>query len=105
MAKKSENSPDGIVCAVCGEDKAPYNYFNFRNKYDREFWANGIPGNNNTCFDCAGPYRCICCHEVKPATEFRLQGRICKDCKAEGGFKNTPVRGIARIKPNGGGGA
>ena len=104
MAEKLSTTPDGIICVECGRDLPPYHYFNFRNKYDRAFWANGIPSNNNTCFDCCGPYRCICCHEVKPASEFRLQGRMCKDCKAEGGMKNALARDFARTNTNAGDG-
>ena len=69
----------GIICKVCGQDKEPYQFFIYSGKYDREFFVTGHqPG---ACWECAGPYRCVVCHEVKPASEYRPQGRICNSCK------------------------
>ena len=87
MPKKLATTPDGIICRVCGEDKPPYHFFKPRGKYNKAFFADGIP-DGHTCWDCAGDYRCLGCGHVKPAYQFRIQGRFCVDCIAE---NNTTV--------------
>lgn len=73
-------TPIGMVCKQCGEDKEPYNFFVYSGKYDRSFFVNGWqPG---VCWQCAAPYRCILCKEVKDATHYRVGGRICFECQA-----------------------
>jgi len=84
-----------LICSVCGEAKPPYHFFNYRNKYDRDFFIH-IPARSDVCWDCAGPYRCIYCQEIRPAWAFRIQGRVCTNCKEAGGFKNAAPREIAR---------
>lgn len=75
-----------MICKHCGQGLVNYHFFNPRNKFDKAFFAAGVP-DGNTCFACAGDYQCIECKTVKPASEFRLQGRICHDCK--NGAKET----------------
>lgn len=80
-------SPFGMVCSVCGRDLPPYNFTQFRmtDDVDRRFFASARRDKHGfvegVCWECNGPYRCLQCGEVKPASEFRLQGRYCKDCK------------------------
>lgn len=81
MAKKLDTTPDGIVCAVCGEDKPAYHYFKHSGKYTQDFFTTEAGYTNGVCFDCAGPYKCISCGQIKPASEYRLQGRVCSECK------------------------
>lgn len=69
-----------MICGVCGAEKSDYDFFKYRNKYDTEFFLNTVP-KVDTCWTCAGDYRCIKCHEVKEASKFRVGGRICTDCK------------------------
>lgn len=93
MPKKLETTPDGIRCHVCGEDKPRYHFFSPRGRYNKEFFANGVP-DGHTCWDCGGDYKCLGCGEVKPAHQFRIQGRYCADCLKDGNLtpaKNTPV--------------
>ena len=69
-----------MICKKCGVDKSRYNFFDYSGKYDRTFFVGGWqPG---LCWECASPYRCIECHEIKPASSYRLMGRICADCKS-----------------------
>lgn len=95
MPKKYEDSPDGMICRKCGADKPPYNYFNPRNKFNTEFFVN--PPDGKTCFDCGGDYKCITCGEVKPASEYRCQGRICKGCKHSLSRTKTRANGHSRV--------
>lgn len=81
MPKKLDSTPDGIICSVCGEDKSPYHYFKHSGKYNQDFFTTELGYTNGVCFDCAGPYRCIMCGQIKPASDYRLQGRICTSCK------------------------
>lgn len=81
MAERLPTTPDGIICKECGTDKPAYHYFKHSGKYTQDFFTTELGYTNGVCFDCAGDYRCITCHEVKPASEFRVQGRICKACK------------------------
>lgn len=81
MAEKLPTTPDGIICKVCGVDKDPFHYFKHSGKYTQDFFTTELGYTPGVCFECAGDYRCITCHEVKPASEFRVQGRICKACK------------------------
>ncbi len=70
-----------MECTRCHQDLEPYHFFKPRNTFDKAFFAAGVP-DGNTCFSCAGDYQCVQCNTVKPASEFRLQGRVCKSCKA-----------------------
>lgn len=70
-----------MKCTVCGGDKAPYEFFRYINRYDRRFFAAGVPAKSDVCFDCAGDYTCIKCGVTQPSTEFRIQGRICYTCQ------------------------
>lgn len=81
MAEKLDTTPDGIVCKVCGDDKPAYHYFKHAGKYTQDFFTTELGYTPGVCWECAGDYRCITCHEVKPASEFRVQGRICTACK------------------------
>lgn len=81
MAKKLDTTPDGIICAVCGEDKSPYHYFKHSGKYTQDFFTTELGYTPGVCWECAGPYRCVVCEEVKPASEYRVQGRVCTACK------------------------
>lgn len=54
-----------MKCTVCHEDKELYHFYK----------------GSTVCFDCDGPYECIVCGELKPASEFRIQGQVCRDCK------------------------
>lgn len=69
-----------IKCSVCGQAKTDYNFFMFRHKYDKSFFANGLPRTNDVCWTCAGDYKCIHCGQVKDHTYFRVMGRICFEC-------------------------
>lgn len=71
-----------MKCIKCERELSDYQFFNPRNHYYREFFSSGTP-NGKVCFECAGDYECIRCHVVKPASEFRVQGRMCKSCKAK----------------------
>ncbi len=82
MAEKLATTPDGMICKECGRDLPAYHFFNPRGKYNKHFFVRGVVP--NVCFDCAGPYRCAGCNEIKPAGEFRVQGRLCSDCRADG---------------------
>lgn len=81
MADRKPETPFGIVCAVCGEDKPHYNFFHFTGKYDESFFTRQRSAKSNVCFACGGPYRCIYCGDVKDASEYRVQGRVCKSCR------------------------
>lgn len=76
-----------MKCTVCNTNKPNYHFFNFRGKYNRDFFAQGIPQSSTVCFACAGDYRCLGCGEVKPHTEFRVQGRFCKQCREQSNLK------------------
>lgn len=82
-----------MKCNHCQLDLANYHFFNPRNKFDKAFFAAGLP-DGSTCFACAGDYRCIKCNVVKPADAFRLQGRVCHDCKKR--TKNSIQNGWIR---------
>lgn len=90
MPKKLDTTPDGMICRVCGEDKPPYHFFKPRGKFNKAFFANGVP-DGHTCFDCAGDYRCVGCGQIWPSTAYRLQGRYCEICRAAGIRKNGSV--------------
>lgn len=81
MAEKLDTTPDGIICKVCGQDKDAYHYFKHAGKYTQDFFTTEPGYTPGVCFSCAGPYRCVVCEEIKPASEYRLQGRVCKACK------------------------
>ena len=72
-----------MKCETCGQTKDDYHFFKHRNRYDREFFLN-IQPETDICWECAGPYRCIGCGEIKDASEFRVCGRLCADCKEVG---------------------
>jgi hypothetical protein len=91
MAQKLDTTPDGIVCKECGADKPAYHFFKHSGKYTQDFFTTELGYTNGVCFDCAGDYRCITCHEVKPASEFRVQGRICKACKGSKASRNGAI--------------
>lgn len=101
MAEKLPTTPDGIICSHCGQDKPRFHFFVYRGKYNREFFASGIPAKSDVCWACGGDYRCIACHEVKPHTSFRIQGRICDECKASGATgsqQNVKIHAKSRVK-------
>lgn len=85
MPEKKPDTPNGLICKVCGRDLPLYNFFKFAGTYDRTFWVNFPPLElqNHICFECAAPYRCIECGEIKGASEFRIQGQVCKTCKSK----------------------
>lgn len=62
-----------MKCPNCGETKDDYHFFKHRNKYDRFFFAAGIP-HKDICWACGGPYKCVGCQQIKPHTEFRVGG-------------------------------
>ena len=101
MAKKLMTTPDGIICSCCGFDKDPYEFFRYINKYDRRFFAAGIPPKSDICFDCAGDYECIKCHVTQPSTEFRIQGRICYTCQGIEIARRTPTAAQNQFNPIG----
>lgn len=96
MAKKLVTTPNGMYCRVCGEDKPKYHFFNPRGKYNKSFFANGIP-DGHTCWDCGGDYRCLGCEQIKPANQFRIQGRYCANCRIEGIVKNSSKHSVTPI--------
>jgi hypothetical protein len=81
MTPKKPGSPDGIVCSRCGKDKTPHHFFKFIGKFDRAFFVSGIPSKSDVCWDCLGDMKCIECGEVYPSTEFKVNGRVCRNCK------------------------
>lgn len=81
MAEKLPTTPDGIKCKVCGVDKDPYHYFKHAGKYTQDFFTTELGYTPGVCWTCAGPYKCVVCEQVKDASEFRVQGRICMACK------------------------
>lgn len=70
-----------MICSICNQEKQDYHFFRHSGKYNQDFFTTEAGYRNGVCFECAGPYKCIQCHEIKPASEFRCQGRICQDCK------------------------
>lgn len=73
-----------MICKGCNHNKSNYHFFNFRNNYKvakSTFFTRPIDEIDRLCFDCAAPYRCLGCGAVKGASEFRLQGRYCLDCR------------------------
>lgn len=85
MADKKPNTPNGMICKVCGRDLPLYHFFKFSGVDDKSFWLH-YPApelQNHICFECAAPYKCIECGEYKDASEFRIQGMICKACKSK----------------------
>lgn len=81
MADKLETTPAGIVCKVCGQDKPRYHYFHHSGVYNKSFFTTQEGFTSGVCFDCASPYRCVSCGQVKPASEYRVQGRVCLECR------------------------
>ncbi len=81
MAQRLDTTPDGIICKVCGQDKPPVHFFKHSGKYNQDFFTTELGYTPGVCFECASPYRCIVCHEVKPASDYRIQGRVCMACK------------------------
>jgi hypothetical protein len=81
MAERLESTPDGIVCKVCGDDKPAYHYFKHAGKYTQSFFTTELGYTPGVCWECAGPYACVVCEVVKPASEYRVQGRVCIECK------------------------
>lgn len=57
-----------MICVNCGCDKDAYRMVERKNQ-------------PSVCFDCAGDVECIRCHQTQTPSEFRVQGRICHDCK------------------------
>jgi hypothetical protein len=86
MSDKKSETPKGMICDTCGRTLPPYHFYKHSNiKADRAeafFTTEKAFTSDHTCFECAGPYRCIRCQIVQPASEFRIQGRICRTCKA-----------------------
>jgi hypothetical protein len=81
MAERLPTTPDGIVCKECGTDKPAYHYFKHSGKYTQDFFTTELGYTPGVCWECAGPYRCVVCEGVKPASEYRVQGRVCNECK------------------------
>ncbi|MCA0455686.1 MAG: hypothetical protein LCI00_17045 [Chloroflexi bacterium] len=86
-----------ITCSKCGESQHNYHYFSYLNKFDKSFFVGGIPAQSDVCWHCAGPYRCLCCGEVKPPSAFRIMGRICNDCKIDTATREYTLK--AGVKP------
>jgi hypothetical protein len=86
MAKKSNETPNGIICDTCGRDLPPSHYFMHRGSKDHGgfFITAKARLSNKTCFECAAPYKCLGCNEIKPASEFRIGGRYCASCRSIG---------------------
>lgn len=90
MAEKKPDTPNGIICAICGEDKQPHHFtlFHRLSAEDEAFFINArrdVRNNyrNDVCWECNGGYRCLECGNVFPASDFRVQGRYCKHCKSK----------------------
>lgn len=81
MPEKLPTTPDGIVCKVCGQDKPAYHYFKHSGVYSQDFFTTQAGYTSGVCFGCAGDYRCVVCHQIKPASDYRVQGRVCAACK------------------------
>jgi hypothetical protein len=97
MPDKLPTTPDGIICKVCGVDKDPYHFFKHSGKYTQDFFTTELGYTPGVCFACAGPYKCVVCECVKPASEYRLQGRVCESCKIN--LKNLPNMALAIAVP------
>ncbi len=79
-----------MKCRKCGQDKLDYHFFAFKGWYVKEFFANPL-SLSGQCFDCNGPYKCLKCGEVKPASDFRIGGRVCVACKNPQIINGAPV--------------
>lgn len=98
-----------MKCPQCQNERSNYSFYSFRGNQHvakSQFFTRPIEDINGACFDCAGPYRCLTCGEVKDASEFRLQGRICHSCKSaiptsEGrvNFNETDEKGAEYVEP------
>jgi hypothetical protein len=75
-----------MKCPKCEQVKPDYHFFSFRGNYIKDFFANP-QALNGQCFDCNGPYKCICCGVVQESTQFRVNGRICDTCKNAGIYR------------------
>lgn len=80
------------TCKCCNQNKPDYHFFSFRGTYLKDFFANPLALNGN-CFECNGPYKCICCGIVQDANQFRVNGRICITCKSNGICRSSRVTG------------
>lgn len=86
MTKKLETSPDGIVCANCGQDKPAYHFYSIRGKSTRvtKYFFASPDRRGDQCWECNAPYKCISCGNEQAADQFRVGGRICITCKSSG---------------------
>lgn len=57
-----------MECTVCHHDKVPY-----------EFAV--VKRQPLICFDCIASYTCCKCEQDYPSTHFRIQGRMCVECR------------------------
>lgn len=94
--KTEKKSPDGMICRVCNRDLPLVHFYrHLRGKEDylpnTGYFVSeySLARSNDVCFECASPYRCVECGEIKPAAEYRLQGRMCKACKSK---RRKPAR-------------
>lgn len=58
-----------MICTQCHHEKVPYEF------------AVMPPGKPLICFDCIGSYPCCKCEQVYPSTHYRIQGRMCVECR------------------------
>lgn len=86
MAEKKPDTPDGIICDTCGRDLPPSYFYMHRGSKNHGgfFITEKARYSNTTCFECAAPYKCLGCDEIKPASEFRVCGRYCTSCRSIG---------------------
>lgn len=86
MAEKKADTPNGIICDTCGRDLPPSHFYWHRGSKDHGgfFITDKARYSNKTCFECAAPYKCLGCGEIKPASEFRIGGRYCIACRNAG---------------------
>ncbi len=77
-----------MICSVCDAEKVPYEFAVLAR-------SQGL-----ICFDCKGAYTCCECGEVYASTHYRIQGRMCVECRnkrtgvASGKIARAYVRGL-----------
>ncbi len=99
MPKKLENSPDGVICSCCGQDKPAYHFYSPYGKttnVTRFFFVNSA-FSTTRCWECNGGYRCLYCGVVQDANQFRVGGRRCIGCKNAGISKMVAEKEMRRI--------
>lgn len=57
-----------MECTQCHQHKVPY-----------EFAV--VKRQPLICFDCIASYTCCICEQVYPSTHYRIQGRMCVECR------------------------